>query len=142
MKELLQGLQIGPGARMRSASTPGRLDLRSRRTVLVVGLLVVLATLGLWRLRTAPIVVDIFTVTAGVEGPAPTLTAGGYARSARVVYVAARFVVAGPRVSLRAVETGSRDGEMVAVTAGLADGDRVVVSGVDRLGEGTPIRVR
>ena len=61
MQELLRGLQIDPGARTRGAPAPRRLDARSPALALIGGLLVVLGALGLWLLRTAPMVVDAFT---------------------------------------------------------------------------------
>ncbi|WOJ89218.1 MdtA/MuxA family multidrug efflux RND transporter periplasmic adaptor subunit [Methylocapsa polymorpha] len=42
-------------------------------------------------------------------------------------------------VSVRTVEVGPTDGGMVAVTSGLAPGDRVVVDGADRLRDGAQV---
>ncbi|HLA79481.1 MAG TPA: efflux RND transporter periplasmic adaptor subunit, partial [Vicinamibacteria bacterium] len=52
------------------------------------------------------------------------------------------FVVADSRASERPVEVGARQDEMVALTKGLVEGDRVIVSGLDQLKDGSPIRLK
>lgn len=51
------------------------------------------------------------------------------------------LVLAGEHVALRPVATGRRAGGMVEVTSGLAEGERVVVSGAGFLGDGDRVRV-
>jgi len=51
------------------------------------------------------------------------------------------LVLEGDRVALRPVATGRRGGDAVEVTAGLAEGERVVVSGAGFLGDGDRVRV-
>lgn len=65
--------------------------------------------------------------TAGVQHGAP----GDYA------YV----VGADDKARVRVVKLGQTDGDYVAITSGLAAGDRVVVDGADRLREGAGVRV-
>jgi RND family efflux transporter MFP subunit len=52
------------------------------------------------------------------------------------------FVVSHSRASLRVVETGAREAETVAVTKGLAEGDRVIAPALDTLEEGARVRVK
>lgn len=60
-------------------------------------------------------------------------------RGSRGVFV---FVVgADGTVSLRNVEVGPTEGQVVAVTGGIAAGDRVVIEGTDRLRDGARVEV-
>ncbi len=117
MKDLIDQLHI-PRDRP-PAAPPRRPAPRWRATrVLAAVLLAVPAAVGSWRyfVMASPLAVDVVTVTAvGGPGPAGTvLTAGGYIRDPRVVYVAPR--VAG-RISILAVKEGDevRAGDLVAV---------------------------
>ncbi|MEA3117264.1 MAG: rane fusion protein multidrug efflux system, partial [Paraburkholderia sp.] len=69
----------------------------------------------------------VLVPTAAVQSGAP----GDY------VY----FVNADDTVSVRKVTTGPSDGKNTAILAGLAQGDRVVTDGTDRLSDGAKIRV-
>jgi multidrug efflux system membrane fusion protein len=69
----------------------------------------------------------VLVPTAAVQNGAP----GDY------VYL----VNADDTVSVRKVTTGSSDGKNTAILAGLAQGDRVVTDGMDRLSDGARIRV-
>jgi len=51
------------------------------------------------------------------------------------------FTVVEGKAVAREVEIGDSDGRNVAVKAGLSEGDRIVVSGQDRLSDGTPVTV-
>jgi len=52
------------------------------------------------------------------------------------------FVAVNSRAALRAVEVGRREGERVRVIGGLADGDRVIVSGLAALADGSAITIK
>ncbi len=65
--------------------------------------------------------------TAGIQHGAP----GDYA------YI----VGADDKASVRVVKLGQTDGDYVAITSGLAAGDRVVVDGADRLRDGASVRI-
>jgi HlyD family secretion protein len=52
------------------------------------------------------------------------------------------FVIKGETVERRAIQTGGTDGDRVEVTAGLASGDRVVVSPPPALAEGAVVVVK
>jgi membrane fusion protein, multidrug efflux system len=52
------------------------------------------------------------------------------------------LISADQTVSVRTVETGPSEGGMIAVTAGLAAGDQVVLEGADKLREGAKISLR
>ena len=51
------------------------------------------------------------------------------------------YVVEEGKARVREVALGTRDGEQVAVTSGLAPGERVVLEGLDRLREGADVVV-
>jgi cobalt-zinc-cadmium efflux system membrane fusion protein len=51
------------------------------------------------------------------------------------------FVVQGNKAILRRVETGASDGRKIEIKKGLKPGERVVVSGQERLVSGTPVTV-
>ncbi|MGQ9531485.1 MAG: efflux RND transporter periplasmic adaptor subunit [Desulfotomaculales bacterium] len=51
------------------------------------------------------------------------------------------FTVVEGKAVAREVEIGDSDGRNVAIKAGLSEGDRIVVSGQDRLSDGTPVAV-
>jgi RND family efflux transporter MFP subunit len=107
VKELLEGLQIQPELRARGSARRRRSEARRGRVLRIVSILAVPALLGSWYVvKTRPVVVNVFTIEAGADGPAPTLTAGGYARAARVVYVA-------PRVSGRLAAVLVSEGDEV-----------------------------
>jgi len=90
-KELLEGLQIDPQHRVRGAVRRQRSEVRGRRGVQLALMVAVTAGLGAgYVMKTRPVAVDVFTVAAAADGSAPTLTAGGYVRAARVVYVTPR----------------------------------------------------
>ncbi len=116
MKELLAGLQIGPESRSIGTVRPRRLALSRRKGLLIASLASIPAFLWFWHLTRRPIVVEVFTVPArsAAGGTAPTLTAGGYARAGKVVFVAPR--VSG-RLSTVAVQEGDevRAGDLIAV---------------------------
>jgi len=57
------------------------------------------------------------------------------------VYVVKTNDDQGQAVSLRAVQTGAREAEQVAIERGLEEGELVVINGVDRLREGAIVRV-
>lgn len=45
------------------------------------------------------------------------------------------------KVSIRTVKLGHADGERIAITEGIADGERVVLEGLDRLREGSTAEI-
>jgi len=49
------------------------------------------------------------------------------------------FLLSNSRAALRAVQVGARDREMVVITAGLGEGDRVIVSNLGELSDGKRI---
>ncbi|MEW6172781.1 MAG: efflux RND transporter periplasmic adaptor subunit [Bacillota bacterium] len=51
------------------------------------------------------------------------------------------FIVRGNRAVLQRVETGESDGRNIVVTKGLSAGEQIVVSGQERLDDGTKVRV-
>jgi len=108
VKELLEGLQID--TERRSPVPVRRSRALPRRTLLTVpALLAAPLALGAWYAASSrPAAVEVFTVpsAAGPGAPAPTLTAGGYVRAARVVYVA-------PRVSGRLASLSVKEGDEV-----------------------------
>jgi membrane fusion protein, multidrug efflux system len=57
----------------------------------------------------------------------------------RYAGVARVFVVAGGVARTREVETGVAEGDQIEITKGLKEGERVVVSDVDRIADGTPV---
>jgi membrane fusion protein, multidrug efflux system len=68
---------------------------------------------------------------------AVTVPASAVQRGSRGMYV---FVVkADDTVALRGVKLGPSEGELTAVLAGVAAGDRVVIDGVDRLRDGAKV---
>ena len=79
---------------------------------------------------------NVVTVpTAAIQRGAPGSTPGGAMGS----YV---FVInADDSVSVRAITTANTDGSMTAVESGLTAGERVVVDGLDRLRDGTRVRI-
>ena len=113
MSDLLEGLRIERGRDERTVlrTGPRRLDRWRGRLGLLVGagLALLLAVAGISHvLATRPVRVEVATATSAVAGtPAPVLTAGGYVRAARIVYVA-------PKVAGRIAELPVREGDEVA----------------------------
>lgn len=60
----------------------------------------------------------------------------------RYAGVARVFVVAGGVARTREVETGVASGDQIEITKGLKEGERVVISDVDRIADGTPVVAR
>ena len=56
--------------------------------------------------------------------------------------VASVYAIADARATRREVRLGTRDGRLIEVLDGLATGEEIVVEGVQRLDEGTPVEVR
>ncbi len=113
MNDLLEGLRIERRRGERTAPRAGSRQgdrWRSRTGLLVgAGLAVLLAVAGVsYGLATRPLRVEVATATSAIAGtPAPVLTAGGYVRAARIVYVA-------PKVAGRIAELPVREGDEVA----------------------------
>lgn len=117
MKDLLEELRID--RRQEAVShAPDRGAQRHgwrRKALLVaVGFAGVAATASAYFVTTRPVLVTVLPVTtAGPSRPAALLTAGGYVRDARVVYVA-------PKVAGRLVSVLVREGDRVSAGAEIA----------------------
>lgn len=108
MKELLESLRI-EGRRDGSTAVRTPPARGWRRRALPLSLLAGLSlAAGGWSwVRSRPLVVETVTVRAAAAGaPAVTLTAGGYVRASRVVYVV-------PRVPGRIASLSVREGDVV-----------------------------
>lgn len=116
MNELLEGLRIDRTAQPRHGTglASGR-GWGSRTRLVVTGLVLVVGLCGLaYAIGTRPVKVKTVTVAAASSGgPGPVLTAGGYVRAARIVYVA-------PKVSGRVAEVRVKEGDEVAAGEVLA----------------------
>lgn len=120
MKELLQGLQIDREQPRPSAVTPPRSRGWAGRLALSGAVLAIALMTPWWyfsRTKEAPTHPSTVAVPAGPDTPAPALTAAGYVRAARIVYVVPR--VAGRIASLHVQEGDDvRAGDVIAVIDG------------------------
>ena len=112
MNHLLEGLRIegrqaAPAAQREHAGRAAA--WRRRPRVLAAGIGLTLFAAGTWyALATRPMKIGVSRAEAASSGSgAPVLTAGGYVRAARIVYVA-------PKVSGRIAELPAKEGDEVA----------------------------
>ena len=63
-------------------------------------------------------------------------TALGSNQMGKFVYV----VGAGDKAELRLLTLGPTDGELVSVTKGLSEGDRIIVGNLQKIGPGSPVK--
>jgi HlyD family secretion protein len=111
--DLLEGLRIErsrvgrPALRTAGPGVVGR--WRNRTGLLTSSVFVLLVAMGglSYALATRPLQIEIATVTSTGGAAAPALTAGGYVRAARIVYVA-------PKVAGRIAELRVKEGDEVA----------------------------
>lgn len=120
MKELLEGLQIKQEQRVRTTRRAAWYRKASGKLLWIGVAAVTLVAVGSWRLVAArALPVEIFTVSAptGAGAATPTLTAGGYVRAAKVVYVVPK--VPG-RIAVLKVAEGDQvqGGDVLAVLDG------------------------
>lgn len=120
MRNLLEELQIDRhGTAVPRPAVPGRSHHgRTRKALLVTtGLAAIVATTSAYWAASRPVVVTVSPVTSAAPAqPAVLLTAGGYVRDARVVYVA-------PKVAGRLVALLVREGDHVPVGGVIAEID-------------------
>lgn len=110
MNDLLAGLRIDRSAQPVVRSRSGRRSRWGSRTGLAsAALAAVVGVAGLtYALATRPVQVHTVTAVAASSGaPGPVLTAGGYVRASRIVYVA-------PKVAGRIAEVRIEEGDEVA----------------------------
>lgn len=109
MKELLEGLQIDSKQRRHQAAEGAASKVRWRRRLVIGAAIVAAVAVGAWRaVDSRAVAVQVITVAASADArrPFPSLTAGGYVRAAKVVYVV-------PRVSGRIAALHVAEGDEV-----------------------------